>query len=85
MRAHPILAALARAALVGAALASGIRAQVLPFRRYDVEEGLANSRVNSVFQDSRGYLWFATWEGLSRFDGAEFRNYGTREGCRRSS
>lgn len=76
MRVHPTLLAV----LVGATLASGLRAQTLPFRRYDVEEGLANSRVNSVFQDSRGYLWFATWEGLSRFDGAEFRNYGTREG-----
>ena len=76
MRAHPTVLAI----LAGAALASAPRAQVLPFRRYDIEEGLANSRVNSVFQDSRGYLWFATWEGLSRFDGAEFRNYGTREG-----
>ncbi len=76
MRAHTTV----RAILAGAALASGLSAQVLPFRRYDIEEGLANSRVNSVFQDSRGYLWFATWEGLSRFDGAEFRNYGTREG-----
>jgi signal transduction histidine kinase/ligand-binding sensor domain-containing protein len=76
MRAHTTVLAI----LAGATLASGLSAQVLPFRRYDIEEGLANSRVNSVFQDSRGYLWFATWEGLSRFDGAEFRNYGTREG-----
>jgi ligand-binding sensor domain-containing protein/signal transduction histidine kinase len=90
MRAHPAVPSVLAGALVtrtavlsvlaAAMLASGVSAQVLPFRRYDIEEGLANSRVNSVFQDSRGYLWFATWEGLSRFDGAEFRNYGTREG-----
>jgi ligand-binding sensor domain-containing protein/signal transduction histidine kinase len=68
------------APLLAAALASPSAAQTYPFRRYDVPEGLPNSRVNCVFQDSRGYLWFGTWEGLSRFDGVEFKNYGTKEG-----
>ncbi len=66
--------------LLALALAPTSAAQTLAFRRYDVPEGLANSRVNSVFQDSRGYLWFGTWEGLSRFDGVEFRSYSTPEG-----
>ena len=68
------------ALLLAAALSAVSRAQTYPFRRYDVPEGLPNSRVNCVFQDSRGYLWFGTWEGLSRFDGVEFKNYSTKEG-----
>jgi ligand-binding sensor domain-containing protein/signal transduction histidine kinase len=45
-----------------------------------VSQGLANSRVNFLSQDSRGYLWIATWEGLSRFDGVEFVQFGERDG-----
>ncbi len=62
------------------ATAAVAAAQTLPLRRYDVPQGLANSRVNFLAQDSRGYLWIATWEGLSRFDGDEFVHFGTREG-----
>jgi ligand-binding sensor domain-containing protein len=56
------------------------RAQKLPVRCYDVRDGLANSRVDFIYQDRKGYLWFGTREGLSRFDGYRFTNYGTREG-----
>ncbi|HEV8113492.1 MAG TPA: two-component regulator propeller domain-containing protein [Planctomycetota bacterium] len=80
MPTHPGFARRFAALVLLCALAPGVFAQTLPFRRYDVPEGLPNSRVNFVFQDSRGYLWFGTWEGLSRFDGVEFKNYGTREG-----
>jgi ligand-binding sensor domain-containing protein/signal transduction histidine kinase len=55
-------------------------AQQLSIRRYDVGDGLAHSRVTSIYQDAKGYLWFGTWEGLSRFDGYRFVNYGTRDG-----
>ncbi len=41
---------------------------------------ISNSGIFSIEQDSQGYLWIATHEGVSRFDGSEFRNYGTREG-----
>ena len=33
-----------------------------------------------MYQDRKGYLWLATWEGLSRFDGYRFINYGLRDG-----
>ncbi|MDR3119038.1 MAG: response regulator [Mediterranea sp.] len=39
--------------------------------RDGVEEGL----VNDIIQDRKGLLWFATWNGLYRFDGYGFRNY----------
>src|SRR5262245_9051268 len=54
--------------------------QQLSVRHYDVRDGLANSRVVAIQEDRKGYLWFGTWEGLSRFDGYGFTNYGTRDG-----
>ncbi len=39
------------------------------------EDGLSNSSVNKVFQDSEGYLWFGTWDGLNKYDGINFTTY----------
>jgi len=55
-------------------------AQQLSVRHYDVSDGLAHSYVGAIHQDAKGYLWFGTREGLSRFDGYRFTNYGTLEG-----
>src|SRR5262245_65075067 len=55
-------------------------AQKLSVRRYDVSDGLAHSHVGAIHQDRKGYLWFGTREGLSRFDGYRFTNYGERDG-----
>ena len=46
----------------------------LPLRRYTTADGLANNAVYSIVSDARGFLWFATGEGLSRFDGFGFAN-----------
>ena len=54
--------------------------QRLPLRRYGIDDGLAHNVVGAIFQDSKGYLWFGTAEGLSRFDGYSFTNYGRNEG-----
>lgn len=35
-------------------------------------QGLSNSAVNTIFQDSEGLLWFGTWDGLNRYDGNSF-------------
>jgi ligand-binding sensor domain-containing protein/signal transduction histidine kinase len=59
---------------------ASISAQHLPIRHYNVSEGLAHSEVTSILQDRKGYLWFGTFEGLSRFDGYSFTNYTTRDG-----
>ena len=45
------------------------------FDNYSVKEGLAQSTVYDVFQDSRGYLWLGTAVGASYFDGIRFKNF----------
>lgn len=52
----------------------------LPVKTYTAFDGLANDSVNKIVRDSRGFLWFCTSEGLSRFDGFEFRNYAQTHG-----
>src|SRR5213075_109293 len=52
-----------------------IRAARLPIRTYTSADGLGSSWVNSLMRDSRGFLWFCTRDGLSRFDGAHFVTY----------
>lgn len=53
-------------------------AQQLSHRQFTVRDGLPGSVVYQVLQDQKGFLWFATNQGVSRFDGRTFRNY-TRE------
>ena len=44
-------------------------------KTFTVENGLSHNVIYSIAQDKTGFLWLATWDGLSRFDGNEFRNY----------
>ena len=48
-------------------------AQPYYFRHYQVENGLSNSTVFCSIQDSNGFMWFGTKDGLSRFDGYRFK------------
>ena len=57
-------------------------AKRLPLRQFTTTEGLAHNRVNAILRDSHGFLWFATPQGLSRFDGHDFVNYGVEQGLR---
>lgn len=59
---------------------SHARAGQLPVRGYSTADGLVHERVRCVVRDARGFLWFCTGDGLSRFDGYGFTNYGVREG-----
>jgi ligand-binding sensor domain-containing protein/two-component sensor histidine kinase len=56
------------------------QAERLPIKAYTVADGLAHNAVNKIVRDSRGFLWFCTREGLSRFDGYTFTNFGTEQG-----
>jgi ligand-binding sensor domain-containing protein/signal transduction histidine kinase len=52
----------------------------LPVKTYTTADGLARNTITCIVQDPRGFLWFCTSEGLSRFDGYTFTNYGTEHG-----
>jgi ligand-binding sensor domain-containing protein/signal transduction histidine kinase len=57
-----------------------LHAKRLPIRTYTTADGLAGDQVRCIHQDSHGFLWFCTSEGLSRFDGYSFTNYQTADG-----
>jgi len=44
----------------------------LRFRHLGIEDGLAQSSVEVIVQDQDGYMWFATQDGLQRYDGYNF-------------
>lgn len=47
----------------------------LRFEHLTVEDGLPHATVLGVLQDRQGFMWFATSDGLSRYDGREFKNF----------
>ena len=50
-------------------------AQTYSVKRLGIEQGLSNNYVVSITQDKQGFLWFATEEGLNKFDGTHFITY----------
>ncbi|MDR0939989.1 MAG: response regulator [Mediterranea sp.] len=46
-----------------------------PIRQLGMDKGLSNNYVVSIAQDKAGFLWFATEEGLNKFDGTRFITY----------
>ncbi len=49
--------------------------QKLKYNHYSIDEGLRHNIGYDIMQDSKGYLWIGTDDGLSRYDGTEFKNY----------
>lgn len=56
------------------------RSHAMLFRNYQVEDGLSHSSVWAVMEDSHGYMWFGTNDGLDRFDGSKFKVFHRRNG-----
>lgn len=55
--------------------AAAASAKTLPVHIFTSSDGLGSSFINHLMRDSRGFLWFATRDGLSRFDGLRFVTY----------
>lgn len=47
----------------------------IEFDHYSTSNGLSNGYINSILQDSKGFMWFGTVNGLNRFDGITFKTY----------
>lgn len=64
--------------LAGPTLRAG--AQTLNFRQLTVNDGLLSSTVYFTYQDSRGFMWFATESGINRYDGSKFESFSIDDG-----
>ncbi|MCZ6912151.1 MAG: triple tyrosine motif-containing protein, partial [Proteobacteria bacterium] len=72
-------------ALVAWALCSNAAALAAPaipmqFSHVSLKDGLSQNNVQSILQDSTGYMWFATESGLNRYDGYTIRRYSRERG-----
>jgi len=51
------------------------QAPEIKFKQISIEQGLSNSYVFATRQDSRGFMWFGTQDGLNRYDGQQMVVY----------
>ena len=49
------------------------------FTHYSQENGLSENSVMDMVQDHDGMIWFATWDGINRFNGYDFKVYKARK------
>lgn len=45
------------------------------FKHYTTEDGLPQYTIMDMLQDKNGFMWFGTWDGISKFDGYTFKNF----------
>ena len=45
------------------------------FKNITIEDGLSQATVKIIYQDSKGYIWIGTDDGLNRYNGYEFKHY----------
>ncbi len=44
----------------------------ISFEKFSTEQGLSQNSIMRILQDSRGFLWICTYDGLNRYDGYQF-------------
>ncbi len=79
-RAQGVMRQVLTMTLAIAATGLTLRAQTYPFREYTSVDGLPQTQSTSVMQDSRGFIWIPTRNGLARFDGNNFISYFRKDG-----
>lgn len=62
------------------ALTNSLQAQSYSSVHYDTKDGLPSATVYDISQDKKGFIWFATENGLCRFDGKNFKTFTTKDG-----
>ncbi|MEO6633726.1 MAG: two-component regulator propeller domain-containing protein, partial [Mucilaginibacter sp.] len=62
-------------ALMALAISFGCCGQAIRFTVLTSHDGLLSNTVNAIIKDRHGFLWFATADGLDRFDGIEHKAY----------
>ncbi len=73
-------AATAALSAVATAAAPIPAARPMYFEHLTIRDGLSMSTINSIFQDSQGYVWLATEAGLNRYDGYTVRQFRRERG-----
>jgi signal transduction histidine kinase/ligand-binding sensor domain-containing protein len=63
----------------------GLQAQRYPSRTYTEADGMANSMVFDVVQDTSGVIWIARRSGITSYDGKTFTNYNVSDGLKSTS
>ena len=59
-------------------------AQNIKFKRISIDEGLSQGSVNTIFQDSQGFIWIGTQDGLNRYDGYHMKVFKTDQNSKSS-
>jgi ligand-binding sensor domain-containing protein len=57
-----------------------LSAQEFSYKHYSIPEGLVQTQVTCLYEDSKGFLWIGTKGGVSRFDGYSFKNITVNDG-----
>lgn len=64
---------------------ANIHSQTPSYYHYTSSDGLASSTVYDIIQDKDGFMWFATANGISKFDGNHFATFRTKDGLNSNS
>jgi ligand-binding sensor domain-containing protein/signal transduction histidine kinase len=58
-----------------ASIVSFAQNQNIKFEHLDINEGLSQNNILCILQDSKGFMWFGTRDGLNKYDGYQFTVY----------
>ncbi len=67
-------------ALLTCAVIFVARGQISGLSQFTIDNGLPSNTVYDISQDKRGFIWFATDYGVSKFDGHTFKNFTVKDG-----